>query len=381
MTGANTRLDFVSDASAAGLLEGVFRDLLSRQVPLGVRDYIDALRALQAGFGGNGREDLRLLCYRLWARNDVERRAIDVTFGLIASPTDHDPEVAEFEDLFADRPADRGQPPATAATTNAAAASARGPARPAVEGSEPRAGVSFAPSTDAAGIPLPPATFASHTPETYVLNAQVLFSERELAVTWRRLRRVARRGAGRELDIAATIGEQCRSGVLVHGVLRSPRSNVAGLAVLADVSPSMAPWRPFLRTLSESLALSKLRAHGMFYFSNFPREWIFCTPQLDQRIHLDEFARSHGGLPLLVIGDAGAARGRYNPRRVRQTASFIERVARDFHPIVWINPMPRHRWAGSSAGALGDQSLLSALPLDKESLIRAMDVLRGARRS
>jgi uncharacterized protein with von Willebrand factor type A (vWA) domain len=145
----------------------------------------------------------------------------------------------------------------------------------------------------------------------------------------------------------------------------------------------MAPWRPFLQTLAESLALGKLRSQNLLYFSNVPRKWLFLTPSLDERIHSDEVVRLHGGLPLLIISDAGAARGHYSPQRVRDTAEFTRRAAREwqFRPIVWINPMSHRRWTGTSAGALARQSHLSVLALDKQSLIRAMDVLRGERSS
>src|SRR5215469_15461666 len=120
---------------------------------------------------------------------------------------------------------------------------------------------------------------------------------------------MTREGPGRELDIDASIHEKCRYGVLPRAVMKSPRRNTAGLIILADVSPSMAPWRPFLQAVADSLALGKLRAAEMLYFSNVPRNWVYDSAALDRRVAVNEAIRRHVGLPLLVIGDGGAARG------------------------------------------------------------------------
>ena len=69
-------------------------------MPLGVGDYLDALRALQAGFGtpswdpsiaaGSqpGRMRLRQLCKMLWARSIEEAQLIDAAINLVIPPSD-----------------------------------------------------------------------------------------------------------------------------------------------------------------------------------------------------------------------------------------------------------------------------------------------------
>jgi uncharacterized protein with von Willebrand factor type A (vWA) domain len=143
----------------------------------------------------------------------------------------------------------------------------------------------------------------------------------------------------------------------------------------------MAPWRPFLQTLVYSLALGQLRTAEMRYFSNFPRSWVFRTAVMRERVSLEQVSRRNAGSALLIISDGGAARGHFSPERVRQTLRFLDRAAEHFRPIVWINPMPRQRWTGTSAAALARQSRAVTLPLNKDSLIRAVDLLRGARES
>ena len=69
------------------VLLGLFRELLANGVPLGVRDYLDALRALQLGFGQDGRQALRDLVLALWSRSDAEHRLITRWFDRVPVPT------------------------------------------------------------------------------------------------------------------------------------------------------------------------------------------------------------------------------------------------------------------------------------------------------
>src|SRR6516162_8156536 len=89
-------------ALAEPILYGIFRALLDRNVPIGVPDYLDALRALRHGFGGprdvsdeTRHSNLCWLCEVLWARNKAEIRLIRDLFAAIEPTTAA--EVAAFE--------------------------------------------------------------------------------------------------------------------------------------------------------------------------------------------------------------------------------------------------------------------------------------------
>jgi uncharacterized protein with von Willebrand factor type A (vWA) domain len=364
----------VSEHRSYGILEGIFRELLARHIRLGVRDYLDAVRALRMGFGGHTRDELRLFCHRLWGRNEREFRTIDAIFAL--TPAGDQGEIAELDrllhsDVDLPRQVDQGHLELAETDDRRSIESRSGPHSP----------VFFAGADGQDGLALPPLKVSSRARESFTYNPQTVISQRELAVVWRRLRKLTRTGPRLELDVQSTIRERCHSGVLARPVLRPYRRNTASLLVLADVSPSMAPWRPFLQTLVDSLALGQLRAAEMCYFSNFPRKWIFRSSVLQERISLEEISRRNSGAALLIVSDGGAARGHFSPERMRRTVDFLNQAAEHFRPIVWINPMPRQRWTGTSAAALARQSRAVILPLDKESLIRAVDLLRGARAS
>lgn len=367
------------------LLLGLFRELKAKGVPVGVRDYLDGLRALRLGFGHSDREQLRDIALILWGRSDEERRLIVRWFDALPTP---DTAIArEIDALFT--AADSGDNTTTGRFPSDGTASFVAPdtgrnkisanrqsdsaiAPPA----EARARVAFAGVREGSGIPVPCLAIAPSISEDYVLHPQSLISSRDMAVLWRRYRRSTRHGRCTELDLHATLRERCSRGLLCRPVLRPRRSNSARLLLLVDASPSMEPWRPFFATLRESLTLGRLGSAEMYYFNNLPRTQLFATAGLGEPQELDEILCRHAGAGLIVVSDGGSARGVLNRRRAIQTTAFLARVSRQFPAAVWLNPMPTVRWAGTTA-ALISAGPLPMLPLDAAHLLRAIDILRG----
>lgn len=366
------------------LLLGLFRELKANGVPVGVRDYLDGIEALRLGFGQDGRTALRDLAIALWGRSDEERRLIARWFDLLPAPDDA--LAAAIDDQL-----DRLDTTAPEPTGTPAAPATRPPAQPgstATPGPAPglsveatatqaeRARVSFAAAREGSGLPIPRLASAPAIDEDYVLTPQPLISPRDMAVLWRRYRRSTRHGPRTEMDLAATLRERCRRGLLCRPVCRPRRSNSARLLILADASPSMDPWRPFLATLAESLPLGRLARAEVRYFSNQPRRQLYATPALTEPEAREDVLRRHAGAALLVVSDAGSARGALNRRRALQTAAFLDEARRLFPAAVWLNPMPRRRWAGTTASLIADGPV-PMLPVDAPHLLRAIDILRG----
>jgi uncharacterized protein with von Willebrand factor type A (vWA) domain len=85
------------------------------------------------------------------------------------------------------------------------------------------------------------------------------------------------------------------------------------------------------------------------------------------------------GGALLVVSDCGAARGFLNRSRAAQVRVFLEAANRQMRRVVWINPMPADRWRGTTADAAAAGRTTVFLPLNQVAMIRAVDILRGAR--
>ncbi len=282
-------------------LLGLFRELLANGVALGVRDYLDGLRALRLGFGDGGRRELRDLALALWARSDDERRLISRWFADV--PLAGQPLLDAVDEALRAAAAPAFERAGATRRAGAAPAGGQGSGAPPAAGggeaaatpAELRARVSFAGARAGGGLPLPRLAAEPPISEDYVLQPQTSLGLRELAVLWRRYRRSTRRGPRRELDLAATIGERCRRGLLPRPVYRARRGNTARLLVLADASPSMDPWRPFLATLAESLRFGRLASAELRYFSNLPRRQLFADADHGQPQPLDEVLRRHAG--------------------------------------------------------------------------------------
>ncbi len=366
------------------LLLGLFRELKANGVPVGVRDYLDGIEALRLGFGQDSRAALRDLAIALWGRSDEERRLINRWFDVLPAPDDA---LAAAIDDQLDRldttaPEHTGAPTAPASRPPAQPGAGTTPAPPTGLSAETtavqaeRARVSFAAAREGSGLPIPRLASAPAIDEDYVLTPQPLISPRDMAVLWRRYRRSTRHGPRTEMDLAATLRERCRRGLLCRPVCRPRRSNSARLLILADASPSMDPWRPFLATLAESLPLGRLARAEVRYFSNQPRRQLYATPALTEPEARDDVLRRHAGAALLVVSDAGSARGALNRRRALQTADFLDEARRLFPATVWLNPMPKRRWAGTTAGLIA-AGPVPMLPVDAPHLLRAIDILRG----
>lgn len=349
-------------------LQGLFLHLVRRGFPLTIRDYQDALRALQNGFGLHRRENLQWLCQALWARTEEEVYRLDHLFKSFPWPQPAEIEaITGRREISAEIDADVHRQ-ALQPAPGGVAQTAR-EAIPALQ---------FAASAET-GLELPRARVPLVSDEPFILTARPLISARKLTIIWRRFRLALRTGPGVELDIAATVDAQCRQGVLAEPVLRPERRNQARLIVLVDASPSMVAWRRFNPVLAESLRESGLGLAVLYYFDNVPKNRLFKTDTLTHPVPLDEVIKQHSSSTLLIISDAGAARGNRIQGRIEATKAFLERVKQSWQPTVWVNPLPQKRWRKTSAQKIARLPQLAMFELNEDGLIKAIDVLRGLR--
>ena len=290
-------------------LEGLYLHLVRNGFPLSVRDFEDALTALRRGHGLHRRDDLRWLCQTLWARTDQEAIRLERLFRAFPWPSREEIRAltgggVQTGETSAPRPSvpSPGMPGDTTADKVQQA--------PAID---------FGTPTES-GLGLPRAQVSRAADDAFIFTPRRLVSLRALIVAWRRFRLAQRSGPPVELDIEATITEQCRRGTLVEPTLLPARRNQARLAVLVDVSPSMVPWRHMNQVISDSLDASQLGHVAIYFFDNTPEEDIHETDALNRPVPLVKALEKHRQCALLIVSDAGAARGRIDRGvRLRQT--------------------------------------------------------------
>lgn len=350
------------------VLAGLFHHLVRRGFPLQVRDYQEVLLALRQGHGRYRRRDLQWLCETLWARTEEEVRQIDILFREMPEPTPEEIDGWAGKRGKA-RPQGRSQKNSLPKEKDQLATATS---------EDQRLAMQFVPTTQT-GRGLPQAQVQPFPGESFVLETRPVISARTLIVMWRRFRRALRSGPGVELDIQQTIQQQCRLGRLAEPALLPARRNEARLLVLVDASPSMEPWRSFFPILTESLRESQLGAAHLYYFHNVPDVVVYEQATLTQPMMLRDLMQHQADRPLLILSDSGAARGVRSWQRLNDTVRFLTSVRECWRPVVWVNPMPRHRWQGSTAEQVSRLPQLTMTELTEDELVRAVDVLRGQR--
>jgi uncharacterized protein len=388
----------------------VFQELRHRDFPLGVDDYVLALRAMEAGIGDGSREDLLLLCQSLWAHSAEEcEQVADVLDGILPLPV-----TEEYLDSLDAAPA--GQDPASASRPVAGDSSApseeagpdpgRGQAddltdgppaatqpgeQPADSSHETQPGQhadyrhvwlpgSPGPGTMAAGL-------KRSSPRTWQLNPRFDFvgslpvTPRQISQAWRHYRRMSRDGPRIEYDVDATIAQLYRDGILLEPVLIPRRTNQARLLILEDVGGSMTPFRYVTSSLIAGAQHAGLARVDVRYFHDVPQGVVFRDPDQHVSVAIDETAAPFANGAILIYSDAGAARGGTDYRRVYETAAMLATLRRHTTSIAWVNPVPRERWPGTTAEAICDleDGPVPMFPLDHLGLTDAVNVLRGRR--
>jgi uncharacterized protein with von Willebrand factor type A (vWA) domain len=127
----------------------------------------------------------------------------------------------------------------------------------------------------------------------------------------------------------------------------------------------------------ESLHTGHLGQVTIYYFHNVPTEVLYERETLTKPITIENALKAHQNNTLLIFSDAGAARGFSRRDRVEESREFLVRVKPQWQPIVWMTPMPPHRWKHSSAEKISRLAHHTMIQLNEEGLIRAIDVLRG----
>lgn len=429
----------MSARSARLLLYGVFQKLREAGLPLQIRDYLEGLQALRL-YGGlepfetlsgvkpearasTGRErpgksfthrvrtgaELVWLCQVLWARSDSERsiveRVITLEIGvppprlirelheLLISPGPDSPEDGQSEPASvvpfeSSKQQDSVEQAATVeqADGGGEAAGSERQEQKSEEGAKEGAKeadtfpVEIVAEEEGA-LALPPLGRSEISDDpTYLPTEPPIISPLWLVALWRRFFIPVRKADAVEIDAAATVRSAARSGRIVAPVMKLRRKNTAKLLLLIDSSEAMTPWRQFEAALVDSLApgTSRLSAVEIRYFNGVPGRKAFAGRTLRKGEPTEEVLRRNGGSPVLVVGEGGVV-------RPRTDVSFRERLKRflalasefENRPLIWVNPMPQRRWPGSLMELLKGQPNVHAVELNPETLLRAVDLMRG----
>ncbi|MEI2580271.1 VWA domain-containing protein [Scytonema sp. PRP1] len=242
----------------------------------------------------------------------------------------------------------------------------------------------------------------------FIFVPQFPLTYREVAQTWRRLRRPVRVGPATELDLDATIARRSQQGIAASVVLRPRRRNVARLLLLVDRQGSMTPFHRFCEEVCRAIQQAgRLQETAIYYFHNVPAEgadeqlleplsnelfpvldeilpeitplktgYLYEDPDLLSPVLLEEVLQKYAADAfVVVISDADAVRKYYNVVRLLDTISFIKALRAYTLNYVWLNPLPKSYWKDNTAAQIARH--VPMFPLNREGIQQAVNVLRG----
>jgi len=205
--------------------------------------------------------------------------------------------------------------------------------------------VPVAVKTGLAGLPEVDDTGLSLTP------SQMPLPQRSLLDSWQLLRRPLREGTRNELDMDATIRRITQEGYFSDVVMRPIKSKRVELIVLVDDGNVMLPFRPALQPLINAIETQQITPATVYRFTTYPDEYLYDWQQPTQAIPFDQvLSRMHVRRTIVLIwGDAGATQP--NPSEDHRTGlmTFLTRLSPCVRSLIWLNPLPPHRWVGTLA--------------------------------
>lgn len=343
------------------LLLDVFHRLRRAGAILGIGELLAAYEAIDHGWGGRDLAALRQIGRLLWCKSFREAADYEEIFdtALAASPRPAAKRsLPKPETEMVPPPPPPEQPPAEPPPKTA-------PSEP------PKRG------TELTALPLHSPVQPHATEVGEELRAYWPVSRRSMIYTWRYLRRPVKDGPRNVLNLAETVERTARQGLFLQPVFERRETNHAHLVLLVDQEGSMVPFHRFTRDLVETAGReSSIGQVDVAYFHNVPPHSVFRDPHLTEPIPLD---RALGGCTpdssILVVSDAGAARGYRDLRRIRSCTEFLVGLQRLTTLIAWLNPMPQHRWSGTTAELIA--YLVPMFQMDPDGFSHAVDVLRG----
>ncbi|MEJ6485302.1 hypothetical protein N0Y54_29015 [Nostoc punctiforme UO1] len=337
----------------------IFNSLRQRHgLPLGVEEYLVVVRSLKAGIGVNSRQELEQLCCMLWAKSEEENRLIRRLFMEMCwskskredkstkpdtsnSPTD-DQSLLDNQSSNLETPATIPEP----VQTVQAVRSSRGD--------------------------------REMKPPHYILLTEYFpVTKRQMKQSWRYLRRPVRQGVPTELDVEATVAKIGREGILLQPVMMPPHANRTDLVLIIDQEGSMVPFHDLSRQLLETAQRGgRLRTTNVFYFHDYPDEYLYRHPAMLEAKSVSEVLEEIGERGVvLIISDAGAAWGNFDQERVDNTKVWIEKLQQSVRYFAWLNPMPSECWRRTTAEKIA--RFVPMFEMSPQGMNAVISVLRG----
>jgi uncharacterized protein len=176
-----------------------------------------------------------------------------------------------------------------------------------------------------------------------------------------------------ELDLDATVDKVLREGFLSDLVQRPVMQRQLELLLLVDDDNPMIPFRPVLQPLIQVFMQHRLGLFQIYRFTACPVEYLYPWEQPTHPVAVSTVLTRlhHQRTVAIIVSDAGAAHGTYNSRRVERTGKFLAKLLPCVRDILWLNPVPFHRWPHTTAASLALALAGRMVPLERLQVLQA----------
>lgn len=358
----------MSEFDAQDWITRLFLRLRQRGYLLGVDEYQAALKAAEAGYADT-EETLIEMVQILWCHSRSQQNQLIPIWQDLQRQVKKQQETQEDSKERRERETEESQRSQENYDTTEAATQET----VATE-------IGIQPKQEVASLPVQAPSFTPVEQER-MLSLQSYFpvSRRSMVYGWRFLQRPVADGRRTVLDLSATVQQVTEQGYYLAPVYQRQQRNGAQLLLLVDQNGSMMPFHRFTRDLVETAreeSLLETENIQVCYFHNVPASHVYQDIYLTQPVAAkDVLGQCDGDTSVLIVSDAGAARGYRRQERIQDTTRFLLQLRKRTSLIAWLNPMSRKRWVGSSAEILA--YLVPMFQMDRFGFVEAIDVLRG----
>ncbi|GBL11332.1 serine/threonine-protein kinase pkn1 [Microcystis aeruginosa Sj] len=173
----------------------------------------------------------------------------------------------------------------------------------------------------------------------------------KLQESWQQLRPLPLESPRQTWDLKATVMATAKRGFFDQIIYQKKQLYRREIIIFIDCSDSMIPFAGFGRIMKQTWANVP-----HFYFDNLIRDEVLRQENGWESQSLIKVLSNYSPevTSCLILSDAGAARKRYVEERLSATETLIRRFSRRFSRVAWLNPLPYHRWYGTTAIDIAD---------------------------
>jgi formylglycine-generating enzyme required for sulfatase activity/uncharacterized protein with von Willebrand factor type A (vWA) domain len=173
----------------------------------------------------------------------------------------------------------------------------------------------------------------------------------KLQESWQQLRPLPLESPRQTWDLKATVIATAKRGFFDQIIYQKKQLYRREIIIFIDCSDSMIPFAGFGRIMKQTW-----ENVPHFYFDNLIRDEVLRQENGWESQSLTKVLSNYSPevTSCLILSDAGAARKRYVEKRLSATETLIRRFSRRFSRVAWLNPLPYHRWYGTTAIDIAD---------------------------